>query len=94
MAKIIIRRKKSFAGSAQNHDVYFMNTYVGVLKNGGELEVPVEVGMHTIYFQSQLKKFGSKASFTAFVNLAVTLLFVISSSPVAATTASVISSIV
>ena len=68
MAKIIIRRKKSFAGSAQNHDVYFMNTYVGVLKNGGELEVPVEVGMHTIYFQSQLKKFGSKASFTAFVN--------------------------
>ncbi len=55
-------------GSGQNHDVYFMNTHVGVLKNGGELEVPVEVGMHTICFQSQLKRFGTKATFTAFVN--------------------------
>lgn len=68
MAKIIIRRKKSFVGSAQNHDVYFTNTHVGVLKNGGEIEVPVEVGKHTIYFQSQMKKWGKKATFTAVVN--------------------------
>ena len=68
MAKIIIRRKKSFVGSAQNHDVYFLNTHIGVLKSGGELEVPVEVGKHTIYFNSQMKKMGKNATFAAVVN--------------------------
>ncbi len=68
MAKIIIRRKKSCFGSVQKHDVYFVNTHVGVLENGGELVVPVEVGKHTIYFQSKWKKFGKNGVFTAFVN--------------------------
>lgn len=68
MAIIIIRRKKSVMGNAQNHDVYFTNTHVGVLKNGGEIEVPVDIGKHTIYFQSKMKKFGKNANFTAVVN--------------------------
>lgn len=56
MAKIIIRRKKSNIGCIQKHDVYFMNTHVGVLKNGGEITVPVEAGKHTIYFRSKMRK--------------------------------------
>lgn len=69
MAKIIIRRKKRLlCGIAQNHDVYFMNTHVGVLKNGGEIEVPVDIGKHTIYFKSQMKHFGKNTVFTAIVN--------------------------
>lgn len=55
-------------GKSQNHDVYFANTHVGVLKNGGEIEVPVEIGKHTIYFRSKMKKFGKNANFTAVVN--------------------------
>ena len=38
MAKIIIRRKSSMAGCAQNHNVYLVNTFIGELKNGGILE--------------------------------------------------------
>lgn len=68
MAKIIIKRKDSMLGGFQNHDVYFMNTYVGVLKRGGEIEVPVDVGKHTIYFQSRMRKNGKNGVFTAVVN--------------------------
>jgi hypothetical protein len=48
MAKIIIRRKSSMAGCAQSHNVYLLNTFVGELKNGGVLEIPVEVGTHML----------------------------------------------
>ncbi len=68
MAKIIIQRKSSFAGSAQNHDVYLFNTFVGELKNGGMLEIAVDVGIHTLYFRSKLKKLGKNAVFNVTVN--------------------------
>ncbi len=68
MAKIIIRRKSSMAGCAQNHNVYLLNTFVGELKNGGVLEIPVEVGTHMLSFNSTMKKFGKNATFNAVVN--------------------------
>ena len=68
MAKIIVKRKSSFAGSAQNHDVYLLNTFVGNLKNGGILEIPVEVGTHTLSFNSTMKKMGKNATFNVVVN--------------------------
>lgn len=68
MATIIIKRKNGSIGCLQKHDVYFMNTYVGTLENGGILEVPVDVGKHTIYFRSKMKKYGKNAVFTAVVN--------------------------
>lgn len=68
MAKIIIRRKSSMAGCAQNHNVYLLNTFVGELKNGGVLEIPVEVGTHMLSFNSTMKKFGKNATFDAVVN--------------------------
>ena len=68
MAKIIIRRKSSMAGCAQNHNVYLLNTFVGELKNGGVLEIPVEVGTHILSFNSTMKKFGKNATFNAVVN--------------------------
>ena len=68
MATIIIKRKSSFAGSAQNHDVYLLNTFVGNLKNGGVLEIPVDVGTHTLSFNSTMKKLGKNATFNVVVN--------------------------
>lgn len=68
MAKIIIRRKSSMAGCAQNHNVYLLNTFVGELKNGGVLEIPVEVGTHMLSFNSTMKKLGKNATFNAVVN--------------------------
>ncbi len=68
MAIIIIKRKSSMIGCAQNHNVYLLNTFVGELKNGGVLEIPVEVGTHTISFNSTMKKFGINATFNVVVN--------------------------
>lgn len=68
MAKIIIKRKSSMAGSLQNHNVYLLNTFVGELKNGGVLEIPVDVGTHTLYFNSTMKKLGKNATFNVVVN--------------------------
>lgn len=67
-AKIIITRKAKAAGGAQNHDVYLYNDYIGVLKNGGKLEIPVEVGTHMLVFKSKLKIGGKDATFSAVVN--------------------------
>ena len=68
MATIIIKRKSSFAGSAQNHNVYLLNTFVGELKNGGILEIPVEVGTHMLSFNSTMKRFGKNATFNVVIN--------------------------
>lgn len=68
MATIIIKRKSSFAGSAQNHDVYLLNTFVGNLKNGGILEIPVDVGTHILSFNSTMKKLGKNATFNVVIN--------------------------
>ena len=61
-------RKSSFAGSAQNHDVYLLNTFVGNLKNGGILEIPVDVGTHILSFNSTMKKLGKNATFNVVIN--------------------------
>lgn len=68
MAVIIIRRKSSVLGGAQNHDVYIANTFVGNLKNGGVLQIPVNIGVHTLSFRSTMKKFGKNATFNVVVN--------------------------
>ncbi len=68
MAKIIIKRKSSFAGSAQNHDVFLLNSFVGNLKNGGVLEIPVDVGTHMLSFNSTMKRLGKNATFNVVVN--------------------------
>ena len=68
MAKIIIRRKSSLLGGAQSHNVYIFNTFVGELKNGGVIEIPVEVGTHMLSFNSTMKKFGKNATFNVVVN--------------------------
>ncbi len=68
MATIIIKRKSSMAGSAQNHNVYLLNTFVGELKNGGVLKIPVEVGTHMLSFNSTMKRFGKNATFNVVVN--------------------------
>ena len=68
MATIIIKRKSSFAGSAQNHDVYLLNTFVGNLKNGGILEIPVDVGTHILSFNSTMNKLGKNATFNVVIN--------------------------
>lgn len=68
MAKIIIRRKSSMVGSMQDHDVYLFNTYVGELRNGGMLEIPVDVGNNLLTFKSKLTKLGIDATFNAVVN--------------------------
>lgn len=68
MAKIIIKRKKSVSGAAQSHDVFLMNQYVGELKNGGTIEIPVNVGTHYLTFNSKMKVGASNATFTCVVN--------------------------
>ena len=68
MATIIIRRKSSWLGSLQNHDVYLLNTFMGNLKNGGILEIPVEVGTYILSFNSTMKKLGKNATFNVVVN--------------------------
>lgn len=68
MAKIVIKRKSSMAGCAQNHDVYLLNTFVGNLKSGGVLEIPVDVGTHMLSFNSTMKKLGKNATFNVVVN--------------------------
>ncbi len=68
MATIIIRRKSSMMGSMQNHNVYLLNTFIGELKNGGVLEVPVDVGIHTLSFNSTMKRMGKDAAFNVVVN--------------------------
>lgn len=69
MAKIIVKRKKSFCGSAHTFDVYLANTYVGELKTGGQLEINVDAGSHMLFFKSRFKLGKSPdTSFEAVVN--------------------------
>lgn len=69
MAKIILKRKKAFCGSAHKFEVYLMNNYIGELKSGDTLEIPVDVGSHMLFFKSKFK-FGTSpdTSFEAVVN--------------------------
>ena len=66
--KIIIKRKSSFSGSGETHDVFLLNTFVGELKNGGTLETPANVGRNILTFKSKQKRWGKNATFTAIVN--------------------------
>lgn len=68
MAKIIIKRKSSMLGCIQNHDVYFLNTFVGNLKSGGVLEIPVDIGIHRLSFNSTMKRGQINATFDVVVN--------------------------
>lgn len=68
MATIIIRRKSSMVGCAQNHDVFLLNKFVGNLKNGSILEIPAETGTHILSFNSTMKKLGKNATFTVVIN--------------------------
>ncbi len=73
MAKIIIRRKKSFIGAAQNHTVYLLHPsvgdiYIGELKNGEVVEFSAEVGIHILLFKSTLKSFGQDTTFNVVIN--------------------------
>ncbi len=67
MAKIIIKRKSSMGGALCNHDVYLLNKYIGTLENGGTLEIPVDVGSHTLTFASK-RISGKDAEFNVVVN--------------------------
>ncbi len=64
VGKIIIRWKSAFFGSACKFDVYLMNTYIGELKYGWTLKIPVKAGVYILSFK-QKSKFGKKAD-TAF----------------------------
>lgn len=70
MAKIIIRWKGLILGAACKFDVYLMNTYIGELRCGGALEIPVNVGKHMLFFkQNNLRMFKKiETSFEAVVN--------------------------
>lgn len=68
MAKIVIRRKSSVVGAAQSYDVYLMNNYIGELKNGGTIEIPVDVGTHHLSFNTRIKLGGKNVSFNCVVN--------------------------
>lgn len=60
-AKIIITREKKSIGSIQNHEIYLNGKYIGILKNGGILEIPVEYGTHIIEFKSSMKSMGQSS---------------------------------
>lgn len=68
MAKIIIKRKSSLGGAFYNHDVYLLNTFIGKLKNGGTLEIPVDVGSHTLTFTNTKRESIRNAKFNVVVN--------------------------
>ena len=68
MATIIIKRKSSFVGSVQNHNVYILNTFIGELKNGQSISTPVDIGTHYLSFNSTMKKFGKNATFNVIIN--------------------------
>ena len=70
MARIIIKRKSAVVGSLKNFDVYYKNTYIGELLNGGTVQFEVGVGTHILFFQDKLKAAGANAdtSFQAVVN--------------------------
>lgn len=55
MARIIIRWKSQFAGSACKFDVYLMNTYIGELRCGNAIAVTADVGTHLLVFRQKLK---------------------------------------
>lgn len=67
-AKIIITRKNRLVGSAQSHDIYVDGINVGVLKNGGKIEIPVEMGVHSISLKSKIKLIGKDVSHTVIAN--------------------------
>lgn len=63
MAKIIIKRKSGLSGCMVKHKVYLSNTFVGELKNGGSLEISVDVGTYLLSFNSNMKKSASSSTF-------------------------------
>lgn len=67
-AKIIINRERKTIGSIQNHNIYLNGNCVGVLKNGGTLEIPVDYGTHIIEFNSSMKKLGENKKITVCVS--------------------------
>lgn len=67
-SKIIITREKKSIGSIQNHEIYLNGNYIGLLKNGGILEIPVEHGTHRIEFKSSMKSLGQSSNVTVYVS--------------------------
>lgn len=67
-AQIILTRKNRLVGSAQSHDVYVDDINVGVLKNGGKIEIPVEMGAHSVSLKSKIKLMGKDVSRTVIAN--------------------------
>lgn len=55
MARIIIRWKSQFAGSACKFDVYLMNTHIGGLRCDNAIAVTADVGTHLLVFKQKLK---------------------------------------
>lgn len=49
MARIIIRWKSQFAGSACKFDVYLMNTYIGELRCSNAIAVTADVSKHNVF---------------------------------------------
>lgn len=70
MATIYIKRGSSLAGGAANCKVYLSHTFVGELKNGEALEIPVEVGTHELSFYPYFGglEWGKCRKFNAVVN--------------------------
>ncbi len=67
-SKIIITREKKSIGSIQNHEIYLNGNYIGVLKNGGTLEIPVEYGTHRVEFKSSMKSMGQSSKVTVHIS--------------------------
>ena len=67
-AQIILTRKNRLVGSAQSHDIYVDGINVGVLKNGGKIEIPVEMGAHSVSLKSKIKLIGKDVSRTVIAN--------------------------
>lgn len=68
MAVIIVKQESSFWGFTVGHDVYLntLDHFVGQLKNGGVLEIPVEVGTHTLSFRAFYGKKSTPEDITVF----------------------------
>lgn len=65
LARIIIKDKTY---GMYSHDVYLVNKFIGTLKPGKLLEIPVDVGSHMLVFKSKTKLGGEDATFVAVVN--------------------------
>jgi len=66
MGKIVIDRKKSYAGAIAKYNIFLDGKVIGKISNSGEIVCDIASGNHELYLQNEMVNFGLKSNVLSF----------------------------